>query len=93
VVLKKVTIASVLFACAHMGALRQGKSIRGYMVRFEVELDVVTYTSLLDMYSKCRFVDLGYKVFSVMPERMCTLKCNDRGVWNAWNVLESTCTL
>nr|UPT49028.1 pentatricopeptide repeat protein AaPPR1399 [Agave angustifolia] len=65
----KVTIASVLFACAHMGSLQQGKSVHGYMIRLEFELDVVTYTSLLDMYSKCGLVDLAYKVFSVMPER------------------------
>ena len=65
----KVIVASVLFACANMGALRQGKNVHGYMVRLEVELDVVTYTSLLDMYSKCGLVDLAYKVFGMMPER------------------------
>lgn len=65
----KVTIASVLFACANMGASRQGKSVHGYMIRWGFELDVVTYTSLLDMYSKCGMLDLAYKVFSIMPER------------------------
>lgn len=69
VVPNEVTIASVLFACAHMGALRQGKSVHGYMVRFNIELDVVIYTSLLDMYSKCGLVDLAYRVFDMMPER------------------------
>ncbi|XP_010935759.4 LOW QUALITY PROTEIN: pentatricopeptide repeat-containing protein At1g06140, mitochondrial [Elaeis guineensis] len=65
----EVTLASVLLGCSHLGALQQGKSVHAYMVRNEVELDVVTNTALLDMYAKCGSMDLACKVFNAMPER------------------------
>lgn len=69
IVPNEVTLASVFLACSHLGALQQGKSVHAYMIRNEVELDVVTNTALLDMYAKCGSMDLAYKVFNAMPER------------------------
>ncbi|KAJ0966625.1 hypothetical protein J5N97_023542 [Dioscorea zingiberensis] len=64
-----VTFASVLLACSHLGVLQQGKSVHGYLVRNGMQLDVVTYTALLDMYAKCGSVQFAHNVFSAMPER------------------------
>ncbi|XP_020112868.1 pentatricopeptide repeat-containing protein At1g06140, mitochondrial [Ananas comosus] len=65
----EVTYASVLLACAHLGASFQGKSVHGFMIRSNIELDVVTNTALVDMYAKCGFPLLAYKVFGIMPVR------------------------
>lgn len=62
-----VTIASVLLACSHCGALRQGKSVHGYVFRNGVELDVVTYTAFIDMYAKCGCIMAAYKIFNQIP--------------------------
>ncbi|KAJ6843012.1 putative pentatricopeptide repeat-containing protein [Iris pallida] len=69
VVPNEVTLASVLFGCSQLGALQQGRSVHGYIVRSKVGADVVTYTALLDMYSKCGLVEMAYKVFSLMAMR------------------------
>ncbi|XP_072993556.1 LOW QUALITY PROTEIN: pentatricopeptide repeat-containing protein At1g06140, mitochondrial-like [Typha latifolia] len=65
----EVTFASVLLACSQLGALLQGKSVHGYMVRKNVELDVVTNTALVDMYAKCGTPSLAYSVFNLMPKK------------------------
>ncbi|KAH7669583.1 TPR-like protein [Dioscorea alata] len=65
----KIIFASVLLACSHLGALQQGKSVHGFMVRNGIELDVVTYSALLDMYAKCGSIRFAYIVFSEMPEK------------------------
>ncbi|KAM0942015.1 putative tetratricopeptide-like helical domain superfamily [Dioscorea sansibarensis] len=65
----KITFASVLLGCSHLGALQQGKSVHGFMVRNGIELDVVTCSSLLDMYAKCGSIRFAYNVFSEMPVR------------------------
>ncbi|KAF8401852.1 hypothetical protein HHK36_012799 [Tetracentron sinense] len=64
-----ITFASVLLACSDMGALQQGKSLHGYVIRNGVELDVVNYTALLDMYAKCGCIGIATRVFNRMPER------------------------
>ncbi|KAL5994425.1 hypothetical protein ACLOJK_024475 [Asimina triloba] len=64
-----VTFASVLDACSEIGALQEGKSIHAYVVRNGVELDVVTYTAFVDMYSKCGSVVSAENIFTKMPSR------------------------
>ncbi|CAL9042319.1 unnamed protein product [Musa banksii] len=64
-----VTLATALLACSNLGALQQGKSVHAYMVRNNVELDVVSNTALLDMYAKCGSMEVAHKVFADMPER------------------------
>ncbi|XP_028554267.1 pentatricopeptide repeat-containing protein At1g06140, mitochondrial [Dendrobium catenatum] len=64
-----VTLSSVLLACSHLGSLLQGKSTHGYILRHGIELDIVAYTALLDMYAKCGSIDMAYKVFDQMQQR------------------------
>ncbi|KAH7652948.1 TPR-like protein [Dioscorea alata] len=63
------TLVSVLAACAHMGALEQGKWVHGYLRSNGAKIDVFLGTALIDMYAKCGEVDLGLKVFDEMPEK------------------------
>ncbi|XP_043709611.1 pentatricopeptide repeat-containing protein At1g06140, mitochondrial [Telopea speciosissima] len=67
--LNVITFSSVLLACSQLGALQEGKTVHGYVIRNGFELDVVTYTAFIDMYAKCGSIGMAYKVFDWMPER------------------------
>ncbi|XP_077223899.1 pentatricopeptide repeat (PPR) superfamily protein [Tasmannia lanceolata] len=64
-----VTFASVLMASSHLGALQQGKSVQGYVIRNGFEMDAVTYTAFVDMYSKCGCIKAARRLFDEMPVR------------------------
>lgn len=64
-----VTLASVILACSQMGSLRQGKSAHGYMLKHGVEMDVVNYTSFIDMYAKCGCIAVAERVFNQIPDK------------------------
>lgn len=65
----EATLVSVLGACAHLGALEQGKWVHGYLKSDGMRLNVFVGTALIDMYGKCGEIDLGLEVFSEMEER------------------------
>nr|KYP65553.1 Pentatricopeptide repeat-containing protein At5g66520 family [Cajanus cajan] len=65
----KITIASVLSACAQLGAIDHGKWLHGYLRRNSIERDVVIETALVNMYGKCGDVQKAYEIFKEMPEK------------------------
>ena len=65
----KITIASVLSACASLGALDHGNWLYSYLKRSGLEFDVVIATALIDMYGKCGHMDKAAKVFRGMPKK------------------------
>ncbi|XP_058077313.1 putative pentatricopeptide repeat-containing protein At5g40405 [Magnolia sinica] len=71
-----ITVASVLAACASVGALDTGKWIHVFLDRNHFRLDPFLGTALIDMYSKCGVVELAWDVFGKLQEKnACT--------WNA----------
>ena len=62
-------LVNVLSACAHLGAMEQGKWIERYMERKNVRLTVRLSTALIDMYSKCGSVERALEVFYRMKEK------------------------
>ena len=64
-----VTLAGVILACSGVGSLKQGKSVHGFVIRNQVNLDVVNYTSLVDMYAKCGCVKTAHRIFCLMPAK------------------------
>ncbi|XP_057821050.2 pentatricopeptide repeat-containing protein At3g12770 [Cryptomeria japonica] len=64
-----VAIASVISACAHLGALEQGKWIHDYINKNTLEVDVFVTNSLIGMFSKCGSLELARKIFNKMPVR------------------------
>ncbi|KAK6920931.1 Pentatricopeptide repeat [Dillenia turbinata] len=62
----EVTVVGVLSACAHLGALNQGRYIHDYIRHNRLRLNVYVGTALIDMYSKCGVVDDAEKVFHMM---------------------------
>ncbi|XP_059306858.1 pentatricopeptide repeat-containing protein At5g66520-like isoform X1 [Lycium ferocissimum] len=65
----KVTIASVISACASLGAVDQGKSVHDYLNRSGMECDMVIATALVDMYGKCGSVSRALDVFRAMKNK------------------------
>ncbi|RVX08254.1 Cytochrome P450 704C1 [Vitis vinifera] len=65
----KITIASVLSACASLGAIDHGKWVHSYLKRSGLECDMVIGTALVDMYGKCGCVESAIEVFRKMPKK------------------------
>ncbi|XP_057837821.2 pentatricopeptide repeat-containing protein At3g16610-like [Cryptomeria japonica] len=63
------TFASVLPACAKMGALEQGMDIHQIIKNSGTLSDVAVTTALVDMYAKCGSIDKAHKLFDKMPKR------------------------
>ncbi|RZC71782.1 hypothetical protein C5167_034948 [Papaver somniferum] len=59
----RITLANLLSSCGDMKFLRQGKSIHAYIIRREVQLDLVATTALIEMYSKCNRTNQGRILF------------------------------
>ncbi|XP_057837809.2 pentatricopeptide repeat-containing protein At1g11290, chloroplastic-like [Cryptomeria japonica] len=70
------TFASILPACAKMGALEQGMDIHQSIMVGGILSDVVVATALVDMYAKCGSIDKARELFDRMPQR-------DIIAWNA----------
>ncbi|KAL0677520.1 hypothetical protein Bca4012_005501 [Brassica carinata] len=63
------TLAALLVSCSSLGTQRHGRSVHGYMIRNEIEMDAVNFTSFIDMYARCGNIRMARKVFDMMPER------------------------
>lgn len=60
------TVVSALQACADLGAIEQGKWVHDYIIRKGYELDIFVVTALVDMYAKCRRLDIARHLFDNM---------------------------
>ncbi|OVA18322.1 Pentatricopeptide repeat [Macleaya cordata] len=65
----QVTMVSVLSACAHAGALELGKWVHAYLERNNLDSRISVKTALIDMYSKCGFIERALEVFEEIPDR------------------------
>ncbi|KAK9274444.1 hypothetical protein L1049_021691 [Liquidambar formosana] len=74
----EVTMVSVLCACAHLGALEQGRIMHHYMIENELPLTLVLRTSLVDMYAKCGAIEEAFAVFRGVSKNR-----TDVLIWNA----------
>ncbi|XAR61477.1 hypothetical protein NMG60_11035192 [Bertholletia excelsa] len=64
-----ITLISILPVCTKMGTVKQGKEIHGYAIRSGHTMILSVGNSLIDMYCKCGYLDLGMKVFDQMLEK------------------------
>lgn len=65
----EVTMATVISACAHIGALDLGKEIHLYALQNGFDLDVYIGSALIDMYAKCGSLDRSLLVFFKLREK------------------------
>ncbi|XP_057470040.1 LOW QUALITY PROTEIN: pentatricopeptide repeat-containing protein At3g51320-like [Actinidia eriantha] len=57
------TMVSVLTACGRSARLKEGRSVHGSLIRTSLCSRLIIDTALIDMYSKCRRVDVANLVF------------------------------
>ncbi|XP_057832149.2 pentatricopeptide repeat-containing protein At3g24000, mitochondrial-like [Cryptomeria japonica] len=63
------TFASILPACAKMGALEQGMDIHQSIIEGCFSSDIIVGNALVDMYAKCGSIDRAHQLFDRMPQR------------------------
>ncbi|MED6211059.1 hypothetical protein PIB30_069917 [Stylosanthes scabra] len=76
VVPNEFTLTSVLSACAHIGALDQGKLVHQYIESSNANLNSAIGTALIDMYAKCGCIDEALRIFE-------NLQVKDVFTWTA----------
>ncbi|XP_026439672.1 pentatricopeptide repeat-containing protein At1g06143-like [Papaver somniferum] len=65
----EVTMATVISACAHIGALELGNELHRYVMNNGFSLDVYIGSALIDMYSKCGNLDRSLVIFFKLREK------------------------
>eukprot|EP01018_Ginkgo_biloba_P036993 Gb_08070 [translate_table: standard] len=65
----KFTFPFVLKACAGLSALQEGKGVHNHVLRGGFESDIFVGTALIDMYAKCKSIQIARQVFDKMPRR------------------------
>ncbi|XP_057830926.2 pentatricopeptide repeat-containing protein At1g15510, chloroplastic [Cryptomeria japonica] len=63
------TFASILPACAKMGALKRGMNIHQSIIESSLLSDVIVASALVDMYAKCGDIHKASELFTQMPQR------------------------
>ncbi|KAJ4981463.1 hypothetical protein NE237_032300 [Protea cynaroides] len=58
-----ITFSSFLPSVSYSASLKQCKEIQGYIIRHDVCLDVFLKSALIDIYFKCRDVEMARKIF------------------------------
>lgn len=71
-----LTFVSLFGASASLLALELSKQIHGLIIKYGVSLDIFAGSALIDVYSKCSFVEDARLVFEEMNEK-------DTVIWNA----------
>ncbi|XP_002520265.2 putative pentatricopeptide repeat-containing protein At1g77010, mitochondrial [Ricinus communis] len=61
-------LASVIGACADLGAIEYGKQVHARILMDDVELDSVLISSLINLYAKCGHLDTANYVLKMMDE-------------------------
>lgn len=64
-----ITLATMILCCAELKYLRKGKSIHGHILRLGHQLDLVSATALVDMYSKCNNLIQVRKLFAAIKSK------------------------
>ncbi|PKA45824.1 Pentatricopeptide repeat-containing protein [Apostasia shenzhenica] len=72
-----VTIASLLCACASIGAIKKGKQIHSYVLKSGISSDYIIEGSLLDLYVKCSDTETAHELFDESDKQNVVL----------WNVM------
>ncbi|XP_057756741.1 pentatricopeptide repeat-containing protein At3g51320-like [Arachis stenosperma] len=63
------TMVSVITACGRSARLKEGRSVHASIIRTLARLSLIIDTALIDMYCKCKRVDVAHVVFERMANR------------------------
>lgn len=70
------TFASMLNACAHLGALSNAQWVHAVMTQKKIVLNSILSCALVDAYSKCGSIQIAKEIFSSVSR-------SDISIWNA----------
>ncbi|XP_026446551.1 pentatricopeptide repeat-containing protein At3g22690-like [Papaver somniferum] len=65
----KLTLVSMLSACANAGAFDLGQWIHAYIDRNNIETDNHLLSSLIDMYAKCGSIEIAVELFAKVQNK------------------------
>ncbi|KAL7585221.1 pentatricopeptide repeat-containing protein At4g19220, mitochondrial [Lactuca sativa] len=65
----EITIATILSSCTHLGTIRYGKQIHGYILRSNFHKNSFINAALIDMYSNCGRLDISIIIFRSSSEK------------------------
>lgn len=75
-----VTLMNVVCSCARLGWLREGKSVHGYVIRNNIDINTdFLRSSLIDLYANCGHLVCSREVFNTTKDKHIVL----------WNILIS----
>ena len=63
------TMVCVVTACGRSARLKEGRSVHGSIIRMFTKSSLILDTALIDMYCKCRRVEVAHRVFEKMASR------------------------
>ncbi|XP_065869617.1 pentatricopeptide repeat-containing protein At5g50990 [Euphorbia lathyris] len=72
----KFTFASIITACARLGALIHAQWVHDLMTKNKIELNFILSSALIDMYSKCGRIETAKQVFD-------SIQRTDISIWNS----------
>ncbi|KAJ0976075.1 hypothetical protein J5N97_018040 [Dioscorea zingiberensis] len=76
VVPNEITLASVISACANLGAFLEGRMVHGMAIKHGLDVFVLVSTNLVHLYATCSELDEARAIFERMPVRNAV-------TWNA----------
>ncbi|CAM8909045.1 unnamed protein product [Rhodiola kirilowii] len=65
----KITLTTVLSACASLGDLDYGRWVHKYIDSSSIKWDIHVGTAMVDMYAKCGAIDMALEAFNGMPKK------------------------
>ncbi|KMZ69381.1 pentatricopeptide repeat protein [Zostera marina] len=68
----QTTIACVLSTCGHLGMLQHGKSIHGFIYKFQIHPNTFVSNALIDMYGKCGRLSSAKSIFNASTQTLTT---------------------
>ncbi|KAJ0101071.1 hypothetical protein Patl1_05843 [Pistacia atlantica] len=63
------TYPALLKACSGLQTLEEGMQIHGHAIKLGFEGDLFVQNALINMYGKCKEIELSYTIFEQMDER------------------------
>ncbi|XP_058074751.1 pentatricopeptide repeat-containing protein At4g39530-like [Magnolia sinica] len=85
-VFDRYTVATVINACTGLQAIDQGKQIHALALKLGIEFCDFLMTSLLHMYSKCRWIEDAAVLFSSMSAPHSLVSINVMLAGYCWNL-------
>ncbi|GAB4847579.1 hypothetical protein Ancab_026641 [Ancistrocladus abbreviatus] len=71
------TVVGIVTACGRSARLKEGMSVHGHLLRTRRDMNLITNTAMVDMYSRCRKLEVARRIFDSILGR--NLVC--------WNVM------